>query len=244
MNSYSKPSRLVVLAALSVFIAEVAVMFVLAALPSMSVRVEALVDGVFLTILILPLLYLFHFRPLNRQISVREEAERDLRHMNERLEGIVDERTGELQEKNEELRLEVIERKQSEMESHKNKDFLLRVLETNPYLVLIFDIERSRCIYANSRTTDMLGYAPEELYLMGSEFQPKVMDFKDFETSPCGGGMLDEALDGDVLQSEVWMTETSGERNLFDCSMVVFARSEDHSPKSLLCTITHRRWRE
>ena len=67
--------RVLAVVALSIFISEFLVMILLSFLPSLPVWAEALVDSQILIIIVLPLLYLFLFRPFSSQIEERVDAE-------------------------------------------------------------------------------------------------------------------------------------------------------------------------
>ena len=70
------PGRLLLLTAISLFIAEAFIMFfLLPYMPPMSRKVEAIFDASVLTVLVFPILYIFLFRPLLLHITERKKAE-------------------------------------------------------------------------------------------------------------------------------------------------------------------------
>lgn len=70
------PVGLLVITAFSIFVAEAIVMLLLSALPHrFGVVGEALLDGVILTVILLPVLYIFFYRPLSAHIAERERIE-------------------------------------------------------------------------------------------------------------------------------------------------------------------------
>ncbi|MDO8312398.1 MAG: hypothetical protein Q7T25_10700, partial [Sideroxyarcus sp.] len=79
------PSWMMFIVAISIMVAETAIMFLLKLLPQMSTHVENIVDGISLTILISPILYMFLFRPLSVHVSALGQAEKSLRRQNEEL---------------------------------------------------------------------------------------------------------------------------------------------------------------
>jgi PAS domain S-box-containing protein len=68
----------------AVFVAELSEMFWLALLPSLPASVEALIEAAVHTVIILPALYFFSFRPLTSHISMRKQAETARRESEER----------------------------------------------------------------------------------------------------------------------------------------------------------------
>lgn len=70
------PTGLLAITAVSIFVAEAIVMFMLSALPyRLSVVAEAVLDAVMLTVFVLPVLYVFFYRPLRAHMKERERAE-------------------------------------------------------------------------------------------------------------------------------------------------------------------------
>ena len=86
-KKYTIPLYLFILTIFSVFISEVLIMFVPMVLPyySFSIPEWAFLDGLLLSVLIFPLLYLFLFRPLVLHINKRKKAEEELQKVNQRL---------------------------------------------------------------------------------------------------------------------------------------------------------------
>lgn len=76
--------------ALSIFLTEFLVMILLSYLPAMPIWIEAVVDSHVVTIVILPFLYIFLFRPFSRQIEERVEAEQSLREERDRVQKYLD----------------------------------------------------------------------------------------------------------------------------------------------------------
>ena len=72
---FRSPARLFAVTALSIFVAEAAVMFVLSAIPQLPLPVEALLDAVMLTLTVLPVLYFFFYRPLSTHMAERVRME-------------------------------------------------------------------------------------------------------------------------------------------------------------------------
>jgi len=72
---FRSPARLFAVTALSIFVAEAAVMFVLSAIPQLPLSVEALLDAVMLTLTVLPVLYFFFYRPLSTHMAERVRME-------------------------------------------------------------------------------------------------------------------------------------------------------------------------
>ena len=79
------PAQILLLVAVSIMVTEIAIMFLIGQLPPMPPFAENFVDGILLTILLSPILYLFLFRPLSAHVSALSQAERSLMQQNEEL---------------------------------------------------------------------------------------------------------------------------------------------------------------
>lgn len=97
------PLQLLAIVAVSILTVEIAVMFILDRLPQFPALVENILDGLLLTILVSPILYLFLFRPLNEHIAALRQAQDSLQQQRDHLEEEVQKRTAELVERNLEI---------------------------------------------------------------------------------------------------------------------------------------------
>lgn len=85
------PLNILMVTMVSIFLAEIFVMLLLFVLPPLSKPVEALTDGLLLTTLIFPILYLVLFRPLLVHIDQRKKAEEALKESGEKYHAIFNE---------------------------------------------------------------------------------------------------------------------------------------------------------
>ncbi len=89
LKRYSTAFRILIIIALSVFVAELIVMFLIFALPPFSTVVEAFIDAFLLIVFIFPILYIFLFRPLILHIKERERAEEALQAKTKEMETLL-----------------------------------------------------------------------------------------------------------------------------------------------------------
>lgn len=87
---YRSPAWLIVVVAISVFLAEAVVMTLLAHLPAFSTAATIVLDATILLILLLPVFIYFVFRPLVVQIGEHQRAESELQFERNKLRGILD----------------------------------------------------------------------------------------------------------------------------------------------------------
>ncbi len=116
METLLSPLRLMIITAVSIFVAETLIMFILHTLPSLSKLMEGLLDALALTVIVFPVLYLFLFRPLILHINRRRRAEEALRKAHDELEVRVVQRTAVVTTLNKALQHEIADRKRNETE--------------------------------------------------------------------------------------------------------------------------------
>ena len=102
-SSSQSPLWLLTIVAISIFTSEIAVMIAFVWLPPPTVQMGVILDGVLLTMLVSPVLYLFLFRPLNVHITALQQAQDSLQQQRDHLEEEVQKRTAELIERNREI---------------------------------------------------------------------------------------------------------------------------------------------
>ncbi len=236
-RNYSNPYRLFVLTALSTFIAEFFIMYFLSVLPALPLFTEAFLDGLFLTGLLFPLLYWMMLRPMLHHMEERKRAEDELQKMNEDLEDRVRARTEEIRQKNRQLEHEVEERKRAQKTAQESEAFLLRIIETMPEMMFVYDLNKSRCIFVNGSVEDVLGYKPEDIYLMGKDFPRKILNTRNFSSLTGIGNKYCQAQENGVLACTVPMTHADGAVQEYMIRMIVLSQEEE-VPRLVLCTVT------
>ena len=224
------------LTALVVFVGEFLVMLLLARLPSLEVGVEALLDATLTTALVGPFLYLFLFRPMARQIEVRMKAEEQLGRANESLERRVEERTAALTRGNELLRLEIEERKQVEEKLWKSNDFVRSVIESAPCVILIYEIDRRRCSYANGRVVDLLGYPPDEVCREDRDFLRHALEDREYSSLLDVGASVVKDADGEIFGGTYRLRKADGDWAGFGVKAVVLSRDRGGVAREILLT--------
>jgi diguanylate cyclase (GGDEF)-like protein/PAS domain S-box-containing protein len=111
-------------------------------------QVENIVDAVSLTLLLLPILYAFLFRPLSMHIAAQERLEEELRQQRDYLEEMVQKRTDELDERTREF---------SDREAHYRA-----VVEGASEGILTLD-RQGHIARFNVAAQKMFGYGPDDL---------------------------------------------------------------------------------
>jgi PAS domain S-box-containing protein len=145
--TFTRPLKLLLIIALTIFITEGSIMYLLYRYLHFSPQGEGLIDAFLLIIVIFPVLYLFFLKPMEREIAQRQSAEKALRKAKDGLELRVAERTVELREANRAL-------KKSEQ---KYRGLFNDALD----MIHIVDAD-GRIVDANKIELETMGYTKEE----------------------------------------------------------------------------------
>jgi len=145
---FQSPVQLLFIVAFAILIIETVLMYTLEQLPSLSHHVENLIDAVTLTILLLPILYIFLFRPMSVHIGALRQAEKELRHERDHLEELVRARTAELDARNREI---------ADREAHYRA-----VVENATEGILTLD-QQGHVVRNNTAAEKIFGYGPSEM---------------------------------------------------------------------------------
>jgi len=239
------PLRLAVMMALAMFAGEMLEIFVFAAMPALPEPVDALLDALLLTVVATPFLYLFLVRPLSQEISRRRRAEEDLTALNEKLnemnrelEKRVERQTADLVSTSAQLSREMEGRRRAADEAWKSHGLMRTLVESVPYLVMIYDVRSRRCAFVNGRVMDLLGYPPELVSAEGTDFLREILDDAAYRALITAGSDLSDGDGLDAITFE-WRAKTKdGEYRSLEVRATVLRRDAGDAPMELLLTAT------
>lgn len=115
---------------------------------------------------------------LEREINERKSAEKALRRKNQEIEGIVQDRTAELQNVNAKLISEIEERRYAEEALRDSEEKFRELANSLPQIVFETD-ERGKIAFANRNAFDIFGYTEDEAYEELDAFQVIVPEDRD-----------------------------------------------------------------
>lgn len=158
----SSPLRFVVLVALSMCAAQFLAMLLLFLLPSVSAGIRALLETALHTAAVIPVLYIFLFRPMRLHLHARHQVEVALREARDETEALVRQRTGEPARVNQALREDIAARQRLE-DAMRRSVFLYRNLVESMSEGLV-QVDNADVIqFVNGRFCAMTGYSRKEL---------------------------------------------------------------------------------
>lgn len=147
--------RLVAIIAVSILSAETLLMFMFDRLSRHLTLWEDFLDGILLTILLSPVLYLYLFRPMSKYITALREAQGLLRKQHDILEEEVRHRTAELVERNEQQAM-LMEELQRAEEKYRN------LVDRLPSVTYVLNLEEDGKLVFVSPQIEQLGYGLKE----------------------------------------------------------------------------------
>ena len=231
---YLSPMRLFTIIAATVFLGEVLVMLILAMLPETPMLVEALMDGLMITLFVTPALVLFLIRPMVVHISHRDVAEEKLRKLNDALEDRVAERTAELLAANEHLKREIVERKTAERGLSRSADFIEMVLGAAPCILAIYDVNTMKCSFVNDSITSLLGYSPDDVIVKGEKFFREVFSPEDFDSFSELNSRMAAGIETEILKCECQLRTSDNQLHRFGIGLVALLTTAENQPKDAL----------
>jgi PAS domain S-box-containing protein len=154
--------RLFLGAVLSIFAAEIAVMFILPYFPSLTPVQEAVVDGLLLSLISLPMFYLFLLRPLLAHVRKIQEVDIALRESHEMLEDRVREQTTDLLRANQFLQREISQKEQAILSREKAEKVFRSIFEMSHDAIFVADAA-GNILAVNAAGATMFGYPRDRL---------------------------------------------------------------------------------
>ncbi len=159
----TSPFRLFLIIVISIFMVETVIMVFLPYLTSFSDLAHALIDSTLLVLLIVPLVYLFSYRPMARHLSSREKAEQAQQKTLEGLELRIHTRTADLVTMNQALQNEITERNRAEQALKRSESRLANILENAAEAIIAIDGNQNILLF-NKGAEHIFGYPSGEIF--------------------------------------------------------------------------------
>ncbi|MBI5641385.1 MAG: PAS domain S-box protein [Nitrospirae bacterium] len=169
-----------------------------------------------------------------RDITDQIKMEDELRDHRDHLDFMVKERTAELIKVNKELRTEIMRRIQMEKDLIESQRFVHRITDATPNILYLYDVVENRIVYVNPQIYDILGYMPDAVKKMGRTFIESVLHPDDSKTFESLRQRFNHAKDGEIIEVEYRMKNSSGEWRWFYSRDVIFKRTRDGLLKLVL----------
>jgi|GEM_PF-1809672 len=131
---------------------------------------------------------------------------------------------------------DVTELRQTNRELERSRQFAERIAEASPHIMYVFDIVEQRNLYSNRQIADDLGYSPDEICDMGSDFFARTLHPDDLARVPEMLARWETAQDGDILEQEYRMRTASGEWRWFLGRDTVFRRDSNGRVRQIIGT--------
>ena len=105
--------------------------------------------------------------------------------------------------------VDITGRKRIEEALNQQRRFVDRIVETEPNLILVADLQTRSVVYVNGRVAAILGYSPDEIVALGGDVS-SLWHPDDQETSAELARHLGEAADGEIVEAEYRLKHADG----------------------------------
>lgn len=142
---------------------------------------------------------------------------------------------------------DISDRKQTESALRESQHFIQAIADANPNLLYVYDLIQQRNVYTNRQMTAILGYTAQDIEDMGTQMMPTLLNPDDLPAFLEAVKKLEQAKDGNVIESLYRMRHKNGEWRWMHNWDTVFLRQADGKPQQVLGTandITDRKLAE
>ncbi|QJX46380.1 PAS domain S-box protein [Hymenobacter taeanensis] len=128
-------------------------------------------------------------------------------------------------------------RRQAEAELVRSQLFTLRINDTVPNIVFLYDTQAGTVLYCNRQCEQILGYTEAELKAMGPSVAKQLLHPEDLRTMLSRQRLLAELDDSQVLSSEYRMLHRNGTWRWMSLKSTCFLRDSKGRVSQAVCSI-------
>jgi PAS domain S-box-containing protein len=129
---------------------------------------------------------------------------------------------------------DITDLKRIEEELRQNQLFAVQVTLAMPDVVFVQDLVQNANIYCNDQAVNLLGYSPEQIQAMGSQFLPTVMHPEDWLRYREHARNYHQMQDSDVAEFEYRMCHADGAWRWLLSREMIFKRAPEGTPLQVL----------
>ncbi|MCG8366203.1 MAG: PAS domain S-box protein, partial [Pseudanabaenales cyanobacterium] len=122
---------------------------------------------------------------------------------------------------------DISDRKQAEHSLRESQQFMQSVADSSPNILYIYDLVEYRNLYTNREITHQLGYSPEDIQAMGSNFLQHLVHPEDLERVNQHFAAISHAVDGEVMEVEYRIRHVDGQWHWFNSRDTIFKRDPE-----------------
>ena len=128
------------------------------------------------------------------------------------------------------ITMDITKVKNAEKEINDRNKFILRIADSSPGLLYLFDLRTNRNLYINKKIEELLGYTPEHIKQMGNDFVESMIHPYDQTAYANHRKSIYKAKDREVLTIDYRLRHISGKWSWFRVYETVFERDTDGLP--------------
>ncbi|HLO47032.1 MAG TPA: PAS domain S-box protein [Kamptonema sp.] len=131
--------------------------------------------------------------------------------------------------------VDISDRKQAELALQESQRFIQKIADSSPNILYLYDLQAQRNLYVNHEITSILGYKPEVIQAMGTNFTRNLMHPDDLRlVLPAYSKQISMAQDGEIVETEYRMRHTNGEWRWLHSRDSVFSRDASGKVKQII----------
>ncbi len=132
---------------------------------------------------------------------------------------------------------DISDRKQAEQDLRESQAFIQKIADASPNILYLYDLQEQRNVYTNREIASVLGYEPEVVQAMGTDFFINILHPDDLQNVfPDYSSRMKVAQDGEVVKAEYRMRHANGEWRWLCSRDIVFSRDADGQVKQTIGT--------
>jgi PAS domain S-box-containing protein len=128
----------------------------------------------------------------------------------------------------------ITERIEAEQRLEESRNLLVRIADTIPDVLYLYDLSRRQIVYVNSRVTGVLGYTPEQLQGKDDAALCALLHPEDVDAVTSWEHRMRHAADGELLEVEYRVKHVNGAYRWFHVQASVCTRTAEGVPGTLL----------
>lgn len=132
---------------------------------------------------------------------------------------------------------DITERKRAEKENLERERLIFAINNAAPSLIILWDVKAGTILYVNDSILNVLGYKPEEIYLMSNQEIYSLIHPDDLSAIQSFTDTLLKAKDGEVLTHEYRCKNNIGEWRVLSSQDTIFKRNAKGSVIKVLSVV-------
>ncbi|MGC9502707.1 PAS domain S-box protein [Baaleninema sp.] len=130
--------------------------------------------------------------------------------------------------------IDITERKQFEIALQQQQRLVQQIADATPDVLYVYDLIAERNVYVNRQVTQLLGYSPERIQAMSSQFLSIIVHPDDIHCLSQQRERFAEVVEGQVLDSEFRVRGADGDWRWIHSRETILNRTDEGIPEQIV----------